>query len=210
MSNPRHSDAIAKNDEGARLFMAGDLEGAISAFSLAIELNPDLEHTYRRRAQALRRLARMEEAEADLEKAESIASARQTEKAERTFPGTCSRCGQDNPPDARFCKNYGEPLAGTAFKRAFAWTAIPIVALSIASTVGVAGGEALHGTGNVLLLGYFLWFAAAVVWLLTPLAAISFAIARRRKVASGILAGFGVGVLALSLTCFANLASSVG
>ena len=84
----------------------------------------------------------------------------------------------------------------SAFRKAFAWTVIPIVALSVVSTAGAA-------EVNI----YSLWFAGVGLGLLAPLVAIGFAIARKRRAASGILAGFGVGILALALTCFANLST---
>ncbi len=46
---------------------------------------------------------------------------------------------------------------------------------------------------------------AAETWLLAVLVAIGFAIGRRGPVTSGIWAGIGVGIVALGLTCFANL-----
>ena len=64
-------DAIAKNDEGVRLLNAGDFEGAVAAFSAAITLDPDFEAAYRNRANALHRLGRYQEAQADSDKAES-------------------------------------------------------------------------------------------------------------------------------------------
>jgi hypothetical protein len=83
-----------------------------------------------------------------------------------------------------------------AFWLAFAWTAFPIVLVSVVSTAGAADDGL-----------YFLWFVGVVLGLIAPLAAIGFAFAHKGRVASGILAGFGVGVLALALTCFANLST---
>ena len=82
------------------------------------------------------------------------------------------------------------------FKRAFLWIALPIVVLSIVSTAGAASGGF-----------YALWYVAAGLGLLAPLVAIGFAIGRRGRVASGIWAGVGVGIVALGLTCFANLST---
>ena len=79
----------------------------------------------------------------------------------------------------------------TTFQRAFASTAIPIIALSILST------------GDL----YFVWFLAAFIGVIALFTAIGFAIGGKRSTASGTLAGFGVGFLALTVTCFANLAT---
>ena len=46
---------------------------------------------------------------------------------------------------------------------------------------------------------------AAETWLLAILVAIGFAIGRRGPVTLGIWAGIGAGIVALGLTCFANL-----
>ena len=85
---------------------------------------------------------------------------------------------------------------GNAFRNAFAWTAIPIIAVSVVSTAGAAADGF-----------YFLWFAGVGLGLLAPLVAIGFSIAHKGRAASGILAGFAVGILALALTCFANLST---
>ncbi len=57
--------ATANNDKGVALLNSGDYEGAVAAFSRAIELNPDFVTFYRNRSQALRRLGRMAEAASD-------------------------------------------------------------------------------------------------------------------------------------------------
>jgi len=82
----------------------------------------------------------------------------------------------------------------TAFQKAFVWTAIPLVALSLVSTAG-AWQEGL----------YFVWALALLAWLITLGAVIAFAIAGKRETSSGVLAGFGVGFLALFVSCFVNL-----
>ena len=130
---------------------------------------------------------------------------------------TCPSCGHENVSGARFCAKCGSELdspdhpveAGwSPFKKAFLWTVIPIGTLSVASAVGVAGGNALHDQDNLLFLGFFLWSGAALGWVVAVLAAIGFAIASKRQAASGILAGIGVGFMALAVTCFANIAGS--
>ena len=92
----------------------------------------------------------------------------------------------------------GGPPNKRAFWRAFAWTAVPVVALSVIVSMGGAGLE-----GFLLL-----WFAAPAWWLVMLLTASPFSIARHRLVVSGVVAGIGVGMLSLALTCFPNLASS--
>jgi tetratricopeptide (TPR) repeat protein len=158
--------AVAGNDEGVRLLDSGDYEGAIAAFTAAIVLDPRFHAAYRNRAQTLRKLGRSREAEDDLGKVESQQAARERHEFQR---------GRGN------------------FRVAFAWTAIPIVALGVISTAGAAS----EGF-------FFLWFAGAGLVLLAPLVAIGFAIGRKSRVAAGILAGFGVGILALALTFLAN------
>lgn len=83
----------------------------------------------------------------------------------------------------------------TTFQKAFAWTAIPLVVLSVASTGGV-------WTQGIL---YAFWFIAFLGWLIALFVAAGFGIAGKPQVAAGIMAGFAVGFVALSVTCFANL-----
>ncbi len=92
----------------------------------------------------------------------------------------------------------------SSFKKALIWTAIPIVVLSVIS----AAGRMPTGGGldwDPLLA---LWFVAAGLLGLVILAAIGFAVARKRQIAAGILAGIGIGSVSLGVTCFANM--SVG
>lgn len=82
----------------------------------------------------------------------------------------------------------------SAFRKAFAYTTIPIIALSILSLAGAA----VEGL-------YFVWYIAIFMWVLAIVATIGFALIHRSRTASGILAGIGVGFLALGATCFANI-----
>lgn len=50
-----HRDAAAKNEEGKRLFEAGDYRRAILAFDDAIRLDPDFAEAFSNRARARRR-----------------------------------------------------------------------------------------------------------------------------------------------------------
>ena len=127
----------------------------------------------------------------------------------------CSNCGQNNPAEARFCANCGSDMEtaaetvpgaeeeevleraerrGRSFRLAFAWTAIPIVALGIVSTAGASSDGF-----------YTLWFAGLGVWFIAILVAVGFALASKGQVAAGMLAGIAVGMLALAVSCFANL-----
>ena len=126
---------------------------------------------------------------------------------------TCPNCGHQNLADARFCAKCGLELAPSdhpsepgqsPFKKAFLWTVIPVGGLSVASMMGGAGGDIIHDP-NVLSFGYFLWYGAALGWIVGVLAAIGFALASKRQTASGILAGIGVGFVVLAVTCFANV-----
>lgn len=51
------------------------------------------------------------------------------------------------------------------------------------------------------------WFLALAVWLLSPVAAIVVGMTKGGRAAAGVLAGFGVGILSLAITCFINLDS---
>ena len=88
--------------------------------------------------------------------------------------------------------------------KAFAWTAIPIVALSIVSTAGAAVGH----SGAAFWLGFYLvWYGAAGMWLVATIAMVVLYTRGTRESASGILAGIGVGVLALGTTGLVNFAT---
>jgi len=84
----------------------------------------------------------------------------------------------------------------TTFQKAFAATAIPLVLLSLVSTGG-AWNENL----------YFVWGIALLGWLIALVAVFVAAIMKKDEVTSGILAGFGIGFLALFVSCFANLST---
>ena len=84
------------------------------------------------------------------------------------------------------------------FRKALMLTAIPIVVLSLISLAGV--GRYVFGEGVQLV-----WFASAALWVIAIGAAIVFSIKGKREIASGILAGIGIGFVALGGTCFAAL-----
>ena len=164
MLTGRSREAAAKSEEGVRLMQMGDLERAVAAFTEAIALDPKLYDAYRRRAVALRRLDRAEEAEADSRKADSLL-------------GGATQTGQE----------------GGVGRTAFAWTAVPIVALSVLSMAGVRDQ-----------VFYDVWYVAGAVWLFALVSTTVVALRRHEELASGMLAGFGIGTLALIVAWFVN------
>ena len=91
----------------------------------------------------------------------------------------------------------------TVFWKAFASAAIPVVALSIVSTAAVVG----EVSGSVLWLGFYIVYGAASVWLVATIAMVVLRTRDKRESASGVLAGVGVGVLALGTTGLVNFAT---
>jgi cytochrome bd-type quinol oxidase subunit 2 len=91
----------------------------------------------------------------------------------------------------------------SSFRKALLWTAIPIVVLSFISMAGVAGGPTWGGTGGMGVLAV-VWFFAALYFVGAIIALIVYAIRRKRQIAAGILAGLGIGIVALGATCFVN------
>ena len=83
----------------------------------------------------------------------------------------------------------------TGFQRAFAGTAGLLTALSLASTAG-----------RFLDLLYLLWMVGAFGWIVLLGLGITFIFFKSdRLLAAGILAGWAVGFLALTVSCFVNL-----
>jgi len=80
------------------------------------------------------------------------------------------------------------------FRKAMIWTAAPIIILS---AIAVGGSIVRH----VSAFGFFGGIAAGL-WTLAILAAIGFAIARKRQIAAGILVGVAIGVVGVGATCF--------
>ena len=81
------------------------------------------------------------------------------------------------------------------FITAFLWTAVSIVLPCIASAAAVGVED---GTSLVFLL----FFVAAVAALIAPIVALGFVVAGKKQVATGIAAGFGIGLVAVALTIF--------
>ena len=100
----------------------------------------------------------------------------------------------------------GTRESASGILKAFAWTAVPIVALSIVSTAGAAYGV----SGVQFWVGFYLvWLGAAGVWLVASIAMVVLYARGTRERASGVLAGVGVGVLAVGTTGLVNFATIV-
>ena len=92
------------------------------------------------------------------------------------------------------------------FRKALLWTAIPIVVLSLLSTILSFYDRSGSPDKNVeRTLG--LWFLAVYYLVGAAIGAIIFGIISKRTIASGIWAGIGIGIISLGVTCFANLHS---
>ncbi len=99
---------------------------------------------------------------------------------------------------------YGESSTVTVLWKAFAWTAIPIVTLSIVSTAGAGYGE----FGVKFWIGFYVvWYLAAAVWLVATIATVVLYARGKRESASGVFAGVGVGLLAVGITGLVNFAT---
>ena len=100
----------------------------------------------------------------------------------------------------------GAKESASGILKSFAWTAIPIVTLSIVSTAGAEYGV----SGVKFCLGfYFVWYVAAGLWLVAAIAMVVLYTRGKRESASGVLAGVGVGVLAVGITGLVNFATIV-
>ena len=98
----------------------------------------------------------------------------------------------------------GTRKSASGFLKAFAWTAIPIVFLSIVSTAGAVYAV----SGDKFWIGFYLvWFVSAGVWLVATIAMAILNARGQRESASLVLAGVGVGVLAVGTTGLVNFAT---
>jgi hypothetical protein len=105
---------------------------------------------------------------------------------------------------ARYARGARESASGIL--KPFTWTAIPIVSLSIVSTVGAEYGV----TGDKFWLGFYVvWYVAAGGWLAMTMATAVLYARGKRESALGVLAGVGVGVLAVGTTGLVNFATIV-
>ena len=97
----------------------------------------------------------------------------------------------------------GTRESASGILKAFAWTAIPIVTLSIVSTAGAAYGPRFDFS-----LGFYsLWGVAVGVGVVATITIIVLRARGKRERASGVLAGVGVGVLAVGTTGLVNFAT---
>ena len=124
----------------------------------------------------------------------------------------CPNCGRENHDRVRFCASCGSDLRAATgverpgrsrFKLALLSTAIPIAGLSILSSAFAVGTYGIGTSESVPM--FILWGVAAGLLVAALLAGAGFAFARRHEIASGIVAGVGISIVALALTCFANL-----
>jgi len=91
----------------------------------------------------------------------------------------------------------GPRPAGTRFRSSMLAVAVPIWGLGALSV----GGYVAEGL-------YYLWYIAALYALIALFVGIGFAVSKNsRDLGNGTLAGVGIGVLGLGVTCFANLAT---
>ena len=124
---------------------------------------------------------------------------------------TCRGCGWEGPPDARFCGQCGSTLSSPvkrvsrpnrAFRLAFFWTGGLITAVSLLSSAFAAIDTSTGFFGATA----FWWLLAVLIWVLSLVAVPIVLFTLGGRVAAGVLAGIGVGTVALAVTCFANLA----
>lgn len=94
-----------------------------------------------------------------------------------------------------FLQPRSKTMAESDFGKAFAWTAVPISLLGIISTAGAA-------VPNL----YLFWYAGVLGGFVALIVALA-TLGGRRFISAGIGAGLAVGALALTITCYANLAT---
>ena len=100
------------------------------------------------------------------------------------------RLADPQPPIAQYLSGEAKGWTRKAYRKRFFATAILLIALAVLSTA------ASPRRGTVVL--YLLWFATALVWL----GAMFFYI--RVAPARWVVAGFGIGILVLGATGYAN------
>ena len=85
------------------------------------------------------------------------------------------------------------------FLKALLWTAIPILLVSGVSAVAAMRSVVGGGIGEPGMAVGSLMFAIAII------ASVGFGIAKRRRIAAGILSGAAIGLVGLFVTCFTLL-----
>lgn len=86
------------------------------------------------------------------------------------------------------------------FRKALIFITVPIVVLAIVSAVGIA----LEQPSYLDSAFSGVWISAVALWVIGLILCCVFAIIGERQIAAGILAGLGIGIIALGITCFAN------
>lgn len=84
------------------------------------------------------------------------------------------------------------------FRKALIITAIPIVLLSVVSTIGAS----VVGGYEEAFFFLFFWLIPAFLLLIAIVFAITYTVKGRRDRAAGIWAGIGIGIVSLGLSCF--------
>ena len=91
------------------------------------------------------------------------------------------------------------------FSKALMITAVPIVVLSVVSQVGykLAGGRGWYGGAS--MFWFYLWVVPALLVLIAVVRSVLLHSEGEKEKASGTLAGMGIGIVSLGLSCFANM-----
>ncbi len=97
-----------------------------------------------------------------------------------------------------------KPRGMSDFRKAFIWTAVPLVALAVFDFVLGLLNSYLWRSGISGMFLISLRFPLAILWVAALFTAVAFAIARRRQIAAGMLAGVAIGFVAVGLTCFGS------
>lgn len=110
----------------------------------------------------------------------------------------------DKPPEGRPPSYQPPPLPPRPhYKRALWLTFGVIGGLCVLSMAGATGPQ-----GNAAAL-YYLWYVAALVWLVAFPLGLALLFRKDKQIGSGILTGAALGFLALAVSCFANIATLV-
>lgn len=156
------------SNEGLRLLQAGDYEGAITAFTQIIEINPRSTAAHYHRADAYRRAGRASEAERDVETARALRQADEQERAQQRVKegGRFTAKGQKvRQGTFRLLAKYGDITIGPSaitFQRGAGEPEVNIPAQSI------TGVEDASLTGPLGLLGSLVAALGMVVSLRAP------------------------------------------
>ena len=120
-------DAAAKFTNGVQQLQAGNLEGAVAAFSEAIMAFPQFEPAFRMRAEAYRSLGQAQAANADLQAVITITRAR-LQEAERSLTGSSPAAQAEQP------QTSGSAVGGVA-------SGLAGVLAPVAAVFGVLGAQ---------------------------------------------------------------------